>query len=168
MNNKLTIYCDLDGLFADFDKGVKGLTGSHPKDLEKKFLWKAIHWNKQFFLDLELIEGSWDLWEAVRNVVSEDRIKFLTGAPSSHVFREQKKLWVAKTFGPQYEVNVVPRRDKQLHSGPLKILIDDTEANIHDWVAKGGHGIHHRHVNFVHDFDSTIAALRQYEQAIKG
>jgi 5'(3')-deoxyribonucleotidase len=157
----IEVHCDLDGLFADFDAGVKKLTGKHPKDLEKKQLWKAINWNKRFFADLAVIDGSMDLWAAIKDMLPDEKIKFLTGAPSVPAFREQKRVWVAETFGPQYEVNVVPRRDKQLWSGPLKILIDDTHGNIHDWVVKGGHGIHHQG-----SFGDTINELKQYAEAI--
>lgn len=122
----------------------------------------AVHSNKQFFLDLKVLEGSMDLWAAIKSVLPDERIRFLTGAPSSAAFREQKKLWVAKVFGPQYEVNVVPRRDKQLYSKPYHVLIDDTDGNIHDWVVKGGHGILHED-----DFKATIDAFLSYDSAIR-
>ena len=35
------------------NRGVKRLTGKLPRELETKHLWKAIHWNKQFFAELE-------------------------------------------------------------------------------------------------------------------
>ena len=155
---------DLDGLFADFEGGVKAITGKTPKELgDTRRMWAAVHSNKQFFLELEILEGSMDLWAAIKDILPDDRIRFLTGAPSSAAFREQKKQWVAKVFGPQYEVNVVPRRDKPLYSGPLKVLIDDTEDNIDGWVAKGGHGIFHTGV----DYDATIKELLDYDAALK-
>lgn len=160
----LEVQLDLDGLFADFEGGVKAITGKTPKQLgDKRRMWSAVHSNKLFFLELEVLEGSMDLWAAVKSILPDDKIKFLTGAPSSAVFREQKKQWVAKVFGPQYEVNVVPRRDKQLWSGPYKVLIDDTDGNIHDWVAKGGHGILHEGV----DYAATIKAFLDYDAAIR-
>lgn len=162
MTKILELHLDLDGLFADFDEGVKSMTGKNPKDLDKKQLWKVINWNKQFFAGLKVIPGSMDLWAAIKEIVPDHKIHFLTGAPSMPAFREQKKAWVQQVFGPQYVTNVVPRRDKQLWSGPYKVLIDDTHGNIHDWVVKGGHGIHH-----TTSFDDTINELVQYHQAIK-
>lgn len=157
------VQLDLDGLFADFNGGVKAITGKTPTELgDKRRMWSAIHSNKQFFLELEVLEGSMDLWRAIKTVLPDERIRFLTGAPSSAAFREQKKQWVAKVFGPQYEVNVVPRRDKQLYAGPFKVLIDDTDSNIQDWVAKGGHGILHEV-----DFAATIQAFFDYDAVIK-
>lgn len=165
MTKILELHLDLDGLFADFEGGVKAITGKTPSQLgDKRRMWAAVHSKKTFFLDLEVLEGSMELWAAIKSVLPDEKIKFLTGAPSSAAFREQKKLWVAKVFGTQYEVNVVPRRDKQLYSGPYKVLIDDTKGNIHDWVVKGGHGIYHKGV----DFATTIAEFHQYEQALRG
>lgn len=162
MTKILEVHLDLDGLFADFDGGVKAITGKTPKQLgDKRRMWSAIHSNKFFFIGLEVLDGSMDLWKAIKDLLPDDRIKFLTGAPSSRAFQEQKREWVAKTFGPQYEVNVVARRDKQLWSGPHKVLIDDTEGNIHDWFVKGGHGI-------LHDtsYDVTIKAFIDYHEAL--
>lgn len=155
------IHLDLDGLFAGFDQRVKHLCGKLPRELPKNRMWSIVHSDKEFFLNLEVINGSMDLWAAIKEIFEDRQIKFLTGAPSSKSFREQKKEWVLKTFGPQYEVNVVPRRDKQLWSRPLRVLIDDTDGNIHDWVVKGGHGIHHDG-----DFTRTITALREYHEAL--
>jgi len=158
----LEVQLDLDGLFADFEGGVKAITGKPPSQLEKRRMWAAVHSNKLFFLELKVLPRSMELWTAIKSILPDEKIKFLTGAPSSAAFREQKKQWVAKVFGSQYEVNVVPRRDKQLYSGPYKVLIDDTGGNIHDWVVKGGHGIYHKG-----DFDKTIAEWHEYEQAIR-
>jgi hypothetical protein len=81
---------------------------------------------------------------------------FLTGAPSSRVFQEQKREWVARIFGPEFVVHVVPKKLKQEYSGPGKVLIDDAPANIEQWVARGGHGILH-----TGDHASTVKALQE-------
>ena len=149
---KLQVFLDLDGVFADFDARVKRLTGKHPNDLERSHLWQAINRDKTFFAELELIEGCMLLWEATRDLEPV----FLTGAPSSRVFQEQKRAWVARIFGPEFAVHVVPKRLKQDYSGPGKILIDDTPANIEQWEARGGHGILH-----TGDHASTVRALNE-------
>jgi hypothetical protein len=81
---------------------------------------------------------------------------FLTGAPASSVFQQQKKEWVSKIFGPQFMVHVVPRELKREFSGPHKVLIDDYPENIEQWKIGGGYGILH-----TGDHQSTVAALRQ-------
>ena len=108
MNNKATlqVFLDLDGVFADFDKRVKHLTGKHPNQLTRDRLWKMVNSDKRFFAELELIEGCMVLWEATRDLEPI----FLTGAPSAKVFQEQKKEWVARIFGPD-TVRVLNRDD---------------------------------------------------------
>lgn len=152
---KLQVYLDLDGVFADFDTRVKHLTGKHPSQLDRSHLWKMVNRDKRFFAELELIEGCMALWEATKDLEPV----FLTGAPSSKVFQEQKREWVARIFGPEFIVHVVPKKLKQEFSGPHKVLIDDTPENIEQWIARGGHGILH-----TGDHASTVRALQQLLQ----
>jgi len=149
---KLQVFLDLDGVFADFDARVKHLTGKHPSQLDRSRLWKMINSDKRFFAELELIEGCMALWEATRDLEPV----FLTGAPSNRTFQQQKKEWVARIFGPEFTVHVVPKKLKQDFSGPHKVLIDDTPENIQQWIARGGHGILHKG-----DHASTIKALQE-------
>jgi hypothetical protein len=72
------------------------------------------------------------------------------------VFQQQKREWVARIFGPEFIVHVVPKKLKQEFSGPHKVLIDDTPQNIEQWIARGGHGIIH-----TGDHASTVKALQQ-------
>ena len=148
----IQVFLDLDGVFADFDARVIRLTGRHPGELGRNDLWKAVNRDKRFFAELELIEGCMLLWEATRDMEPI----FLTGAPSSQVFQEQKREWVARVFGPEFAVHVVPKKLKQEFSGPGRVLIDDTPANIEQWEARGGHGILH-----TGDHASTVKALQE-------
>jgi len=149
---RLQVFLDLDGVFADFDARVKRLTGKHPNQLPRDKLWKAVNADKRFFAELELIEGCMMLWEATKDLEPI----FLTGAPTSQVFQEQKREWVARIFGPEFLVHVVPKKLKQEFSGPHKVLIDDTPENIAQWNARGGHGILH-----TGDHASTVQALQK-------
>ncbi|HYD62005.1 MAG TPA: hypothetical protein VEC35_16690 [Noviherbaspirillum sp.] len=152
---RMQVYLDLDGVFADFDKRVKHLTGKHPNQLDRGRLWKMVNSDKRFFAELELIEGCMVLWEATKDLEPV----FLTGAPSSKVFQEQKREWVARIFGPEFVVHVVPKKLKQDFSGPHKVLIDDSPENIEQWNARGGHGILHQG-----DHASTVRALQELLQ----
>lgn len=143
------LYLDLDGVFADFDGRVKLLTGKNPHELGKD-LWKIISRDKEFFASLELMKDAEYLWEYCKQY----NPTFLTGAPSSQRMRDQKQEWTADKFGV-YDTIVLPKRDKLLYSGWKKVLVDDTQENIHAWVQKGGVGIHHR------DVWETIEALEQ-------
>lgn len=155
---KLQVFLDLDGVFADFDARVKHLSGKHPSQLDRSHLWKMINADKRFFAELELIEGCMMLWEATRDLEPI----FLTGAPANKTFQQQKREWVARIFGPEFTVHVVPKKLKQDFSGPHKVLIDDTPENIERWIEKGGYGILH-----AGNHASTVNALNQLLELYK-
>lgn len=142
-HHTMHINLDLDGVFADFEGGVKRISGKLPHELPKNKMWAIVHSQKDFFLKLERLEEGIILWKHIETIHHELGIpvRFLTGAPSSHAFREQKKEWVIKHKGDKYETIVLPKKDKQLYSGPWQILIDDTAINIDQWVEKGGYGL---------------------------
>lgn len=146
-----SLYLDLDGVFADFNKRVEDLAGEPAYRLPSKRLWQVVHTDPEFFLNLELVPGADRLWSYVKQY----NPIFLTGAPSSTSFREQKAEWVRQKFGPEWQTIVLPKKEKQNYSGWNKILIDDSLINIEQWTSKGGYGILHE------DADKTIVALEE-------
>lgn len=144
-------YLDLDGVFADFDRRVFDISGRHPYQFDRG-MWKVIMADKEFFSKLEFMKDAEILWEYTKQY----NPIFLTGAPPGERFQNQKRDWVAKKFGEQWTTIVLPKKDKQLHSGPNKLLIDDTNVNIEQWSSKGGHGVLHKGdvwdtINYVED-----------------
>lgn len=150
------VFLDLDGVFADIEKRVTELAGKPRAELNKKQFWKTVYSVPNFFYQLELMPDAEVLWEYARQF----QPKFLTGAPSGKSAQEDKRVWVKEKFGPEWETIVLPAREKQLHSGPNKILIDDTQRNIDEWVARGGHGIFHDG-----DVWRTITLVEELRQA---
>jgi len=149
------VFLDLDGVFADFDGRFFELTGKWPWQVEKKFLWKVVNGDNEFFYRLKLMKDADHLWTYVKQYP----IKFLTGLPSKQGGKEQKERWVVETFGSEHHTIVLPKKQKQDHSGPNRVLIDDTEPNITQWVSKGGHGMHHK------DVWDTIEAMEELRKA---
>lgn len=134
------MYLDLDGVFANFDGFFFQLTGKWPHQVEKKQLWKVINSHPSYFESLDMMPDGDALWAYTKQFGPT----FLTGLPAKQGGKEQKERWVAKKFGPEWPVIVLPKRQKQDHSGPNKVLIDDTMVNITQWIEKGGHGVHHK------------------------
>jgi len=146
----LELMLDLDGVFCNFDARVIKLCGKHPSELKRtKDLWNIVMSDKDFFLSLELMPGAEHLWQYCKQY----NPTFLTGAPPGDRAKEQKKLWVEQKFGAEWRTIVVPKKDKQLYSGPLKVLVDDTQINIDQWKQAGGIGVYHK------DVWDTIAQL---------
>jgi hypothetical protein len=141
MIKKLQLFLDLDGVFANFDKGVLKLTGRRPHELSRGHLWGSITKSRNFFIDLEQIEGSEKLWEFCLTI--DPSPIFLTGAPPSQALRDQKVEWVKHKFGPEHKTIVLPKKEKQLHAKVGHVLVDDTPINIDQWIAKEGHGVLH-------------------------
>ncbi len=137
----IELFLDLDGVFAHFDLGVYKLSGKWPHELPTSRMWKVINSRKDFFLTLELMPEAEVLWDYCKQY---DRKTFLTGAPSSKLFQEQKSLWVRENLCQTTPVVVLPSKNKQLHSGPNRMLVDDRDDIIEAWIAKGGIGILHK------------------------
>lgn len=136
------VFLDLDGVFADFDGRFFEMTGKWPYEVEKKTLWKVVNSVDDYFYGLKLMQDAEYLWDYCKQYNPQ----FLTGLPTKQNGREQKMNWVREKFGSEWQCHVVPKRDKQLYSGPNKVLLDDTIVNIEQWSAKGGHGILHTDV----------------------
>ena len=138
------LHLDLDGCFADFEKRVKLISGHTPSELKalNKGLWKFIKEDKLFFASLEMMPDAEYLWLYCKQY----KPSFLTGAPPGERAQQQKKDWVKEKFGPEYTTIVLPKKDKQLHAGHMKVLIDDTHSNVIEWTNAGGISVHHSNV----------------------
>lgn len=153
------LHLDLDGLYADFVGGVRRLTGKHPDAMKTEDMWAKIDADPYFFEQLQLLPGSEKLWAAIRDLPVPK--KFLTGKLQTERFNSQKRIWVGKTFGNAFEVNIVPSEEKQKFSREGMVLIDDDAENIARWNAKGGHGIQH-----TGSYSDTIEKLFDYVKGL--
>ena len=65
------------------------------------------------------------------------------------------RLWVDKNT-PGIKLILAAADKKQNYSKPNRILIDDKESNVEQWISKGGEGILHKNTA------DTIKQLQQY------
>ncbi len=147
------IYCDLDGVLAAFDAGVKQLTGRYPHELNKKDMWEAIYSIPNFFESLPWIPEGKTLW----NYIKPLNPIILTGLPASSNGEQQKRIWCAAHLGNNVPVIVCKSKDKQQYAQPNAVLIDDRNDNIMQWKAAGGIGILHR------TLPKTLVQLRKLQ-----
>lgn len=90
INQKYKIYCDLDGVLANFDEGVRRLSGGYgPKDLTKKQMWKAISRCEDFYENLPWMDDGKELWAALIPLQPD----ILTGVSMTYSSRAQKASW---------------------------------------------------------------------------
>jgi len=147
------IYLDLDGVLADFDRGVIELAGAKPlpqghgDEQQEKEMWDAVRRVEHFYDKLEFAEGARELFDSIYSRYGY-ACEILTGIPKPgrniKNAAEDKKKWAKRMLSPDIAVNTVLKEDKRLFcTGPDCLLIDDYEKNIEQWREAGGTGILH-------------------------
>ena len=146
------IYFDMDGVLADFDRGVKELCNMDPlpqsEDQPVGYddeLWSKVREAGHFYDKLEIIPGSKELFDYVYNKYG-DKCEILTGVPKPRrgitTAGDDKISWVRRLLSKNIKVNIVWREDKPDYcTGKDCILIDDYELNIREWENCGGTGL---------------------------
>mgnify|MGYP003333662964 CR=1 FL=1 len=147
--SKFEIYCDLDGVLVDFDKGIKQLTGGinfqdYIKTKGYDELWKIVNNNGSIWWEtLPWTQDGHYLW----NFIKVKKPTILTAGSTENTKElavKGKKQWVFRNLGSNVKTIVTDKSsDKQIYSGQNKILIDDLPSNISEWESKGGIGILH-------------------------
>ena len=164
------IYFDMDGVLADFDKGIRELCSMDPlpqsEDQPVGYddeLWSKVREAGHFYDKLELIPGTKELFDYVYGKYG-DRCEILTGIPKPRrgiiTAGEDKINWVRRLLSKDVVVNIVWREDKPDYcSGKDCILIDDYALNITEWEQCGGTGI------LFYDAESALEELKKLENA---
>jgi FMN phosphatase YigB (HAD superfamily) len=147
--SKYKIYCDMDGVLVDFNKGYKeltgeDLTGEHRNDTD---FWDPItKAGYDFWFNLEWMSDGKRLWKYI-----EKHNPKLLSAPSRQEDSRVAKLdWVYKEL-PGVHLILRSAKHKKDFATPTSILIDDRLDNIQGWRDAGGIGIHH--INTKHTID---------------
>ena len=149
---KWKIYFDMDGVLADFQRGVRELCGMEPTPLKGKRdakyddqMWAAIKEVDHFYGKLEIMPGAKPLFDTIYGKYG-DQCEILTAVLKlrrgiSHA-ETDKVEWVRQYLDEHVKVNIVMREDKPKYcTGKECILIDDMEKNIKSWQGLGGTGI---------------------------
>lgn len=154
------VYVDLDGVLADFSKGmnkalrtVMGDDFQHSEDHYnrdphyRKIMWKSLdqyqrkHGGEMWY-ELDLMPDAHVLWNFVKPL--EPEILTATGQ-SRYNAAEQKRRWVAEKLGHHVTVHTVEHSSHKAQKAcPNCILIDDNPKSINPWVEAGGIGILHK------------------------
>lgn len=152
-----TIFFDLDGVLANFDKGAEQVIGTN-NIYRYEFVhgpegfWEALNSRHDFFESLEVMPGAERMLQAVRH----HHIKILTALPKvgAEAVDRQKRLWVEKNLSCRCEVITCQTQDKPNYCSFGDVLIDDRAVNKDRWEAAGGRFILHL------DVQTTIEQLK--------
>jgi hypothetical protein len=142
-SKKPKVYCDMDGVVADFAEQVKIVYGPN-KTIKDVLPFRNLPGD--WFLNLPKMK---DADELMRGLKKYD-VEMLTGIPGKNAMPDastHKKQWMRKNYGlSSNKVHTVFASDKPkfaVLNGIANILIDDTQENIDKWESKGGKGIFH-------------------------
>lgn len=133
------LFLDLDGVLADFDRGVVAVTGQRPESLSAREMWRELSRHPDFFGTLEFMHDAQALWA----FCAPHRPTILTGLPLGSWAPEQKRRWVARMLGADVPVIACMARDKARYASPGAVLVDDREKARDPWEAAGGTFILH-------------------------
>jgi phosphoglycolate phosphatase-like HAD superfamily hydrolase len=146
------IYFDMDGVLADFDRGIRELCHMEPAANQAEnskaaddAMWEAVRAVGHFYDKLEPMPGALEMFEILHERYG-DRCEILTGIPKPHrgilTSGEDKTNWAHRVLSDKLKVNVVLREEKKNYAKNRGyILIDDLERNINEWNEAGGTGI---------------------------
>lgn len=159
------IYFDMDGVLADFDRGVEELAhfprhNQADQDDEKvDAMWDAVRRISHFYDRLEPLPGALEMFKRVRAEFG-DCVEILTGLPKPYRnipdAEADKRAWVSRMLSDKIVVNACIREDKIKYCRDSScILIDDLESNIEAWKKHGGTGILHTSP------EDTLTSLRK-------
>ena len=165
------IYFDMDGVLADFDRGVREVCGMDPTPQGAKWrpgmddhMWAKIRLIDHYYNKLELMPGAKMMVDTLYEKYG-DRCEILTGIPKPNkgilTSGEDKINWVHRLLNPELKVNIVYREQKPDYcTGKDCILIDDLKSNIEAWKATGGSGV--LHINA----EDTLRQISELEEEL--
>jgi len=140
----LKVFCDLDGVLVDFEKGVFDLTGRNIDNQSSGKMWQRIFSQPKFFEYLEWLPYGKKLWDDIVKL-NGSKPTILTGIPqhTKKQYDEEKKNWCKLHLGEDISVITCKSSEKYKYSTNNHILIDDKLENGKLWVSYGGIFIHH-------------------------
>jgi hypothetical protein len=155
------IYCDLDGVLVDFNRGFKNIDANKdkltPDEYEEKYgldkMWEMVDAEGDaFWANLSWKKDGRELWDYIKRY---DPIILSSPSRNKHSIHGKMK-WIKRNLGidqadpttssKKWEEGsriILSRYKYKFAKGPTDILIDDTKSKIDKWVKAGGTGVLH-------------------------
>tara|TARA_Y100000310_G_scaffold123587_1_gene122347 strand:- start:7264 stop:7776 length:513 start_codon:yes stop_codon:yes gene_type:complete len=146
------IFCDMDGVITDFDKGYQDVSGNSTDGYEEKYgaeaFWKPINdGGVKWWAELPWMPDGKKLWDFILPY----KPTILSAPARGEDCPKGKEIWIKRELG---DIPFIFEKDKYKYAQDNHILIDDTKKKIDAWVEHGGIGILHTSA------DKTIEELR--------
>jgi len=153
------LYCDLDGVLVDFEKGASAIFGKRIQEVPPKRLWSTAARTPGFYSNLPWMPDGKELWSAIKHL----NPTILTAAPKGSWAEKQKREWVDRELGAEMKMIVSTNKFEHCPRGdPIPILIDDRMIHCEAWQLAGGIPIFHT------DAKSTIQRLLELGEPVRG
>lgn len=141
---KLELFLDMDSVITDWNKAVENLGHGKPEDgLEEKMgkeaFWKMIEeeGGEDFWSEMPWTDGGQELWK-----FSKQFKPTILSSPARHENSKTGKIkWIKRELGEN--IPYILEKDKFKYAKPNRILVDDYDKKINDWIQHGGIGILH-------------------------
>ena len=148
----MSLYCDLDGVLADFDGYYQRAFGADPRGGSGVVDWDALRLLGDFYADVPLLPDGRLLW----NQMASWEPIVLTALPYSiPEVADYKRNWVRRHLGEDIKVICCKSRTKHLYARPGDVLVDDRDVDREAWVAAGGVFVPYRSARQVVDVLQT-------------
>ncbi len=161
----MKVYFDLDGVLADFNKGLIDICNVQPCDqtaettAASRAMWEAKSKTKNIYDRLDLMPGAKEMFDFVYGLLGDD-CQILSGIPKQQrgitTACLDKTNWVQRMLSSDVKINLVYKEQKKdFCTGRDCILVDDLDGNIESWEQCGGTGILHK------DSQTSIMRLKE-------
>lgn len=174
---QIQVYCDMDGVLVDMNKGFKKISGGFtPEELhtspelkgdkkaaKKKFL-QLINNTPNFWLNLEPMPDAKVLWNFIKNNFKNPPAVILSVGQGADI-AQQKTAWIRKNIDPSVRVIIASVEEKKPeYILPSKgrvthVLIDGMEINITVWDNQALHRIGILHTSAASSMNQLKAFL---------
>lgn len=149
-----TVYLDMDGVLADFHKGVHNVFDrlynylsayryDFWEDWEEPISRNEVNsiCNKDFWKNLEWMHDGHDILREVTKYFKIKQIYLLTAPMPNVESATGKWMWVQNHLFEYYKQTIITQAPKYLFAKPGTLLIDDKDSNVEEFVAAGGDAI---------------------------
>ena len=156
------IYVDMDGVLANFDKGVRASIGVSADDMsrdQKNILLST----PGFFRNLEPLPDAQAAWQTLNRTYPHVRILSAVSDKNDECGAE-KIGWIQQHLNPTpkpRDVQCVLQSDKKRFASSNTVLIDDNIKNIREFEAADGVGVLHTPGDFANSLIQVAQAVKQ-------
>lgn len=146
ITNTYKVYCDMDGVLTDFEESWKSLNVSDKTFREYEdekgspyaFAVLKRAGGIKFWSDMPWKKDGKELW----NYIKKYHPTLLTTPAQFDESKEGKEIWIKRELGE--DIPFIFSKTKGEYAKPNRILIDDYQKKIDNWVENGGIGILHK------------------------